>query len=54
MREKLENPKINAVLDYILIVVGSCVFGAGIVVFIKPAMISMGGVARSEERRVGK
>ena len=45
MREKLENPKINAVLDYILIVVGSCVFGAGIVVFIKPAMISMGGVA---------
>ena len=44
-REKMENPKINAVLDYILIVLGSCVFGAGIVIFIKPSMISMGGVA---------
>ena len=44
-REKMENPKINAVLEYILIVLGSCVFGAGIVIFIKPSMISMGGVA---------
>lgn len=45
MRKTLQNPKINAVLDYILIVFGSCVFASGIVVFIKPSMISMGGVA---------
>lgn len=45
MRERLENPKIAAILDYVLIMLGSCIFGAGIVIFIKPAMISMGGVA---------
>lgn len=45
MKNTLQNPKMNAVLDYILIVFGSCVFATGIVVFIKPSMISMGGVA---------
>ena len=45
MRKTLENPKAGLILDYLLIVLGSCIFASGIAIFIKPAMISMGGVA---------
>ena len=45
MRKALENPKVSLMMDYLLIVLGSCVFASGIAIFIKPAMISMGGVA---------
>lgn len=42
----LQNENLYRVfLDYFLIVVGSCIFSAAIVIFIKPAMISMGGIA---------
>lgn len=40
-----ERNKFSTLIDYLLIVVGSCIFSVGIAVFVKPAMISMGGVA---------
>lgn len=45
MKQRLQSPLMQNVLDYVLIIIGSCVFAAGIAIFIKPAMISMGGVA---------
>lgn len=43
--KKGENTRMNVVLDYVLIVLGSCIFASGLVIFVKPAMISMGGIA---------
>ena len=43
--KKGENTRMNEVLDYVLIVLGSCIFASGLVIFVKPAMISMGGIA---------
>lgn len=41
----LVRSKFGNLTDYILIIIGSCIFSVGIAVFVKPAMISMGGVA---------